>query len=759
MKFKALASHIFLAMCVVFFANISIGMIKEKSLLEEFDEIKENLPAGASSINLIKAALLNVPFVLQKSPPDFATAIKILEKLKITLKSINFVTATDTYDGEQFIDVYFGDFINKLKQKVAEASAPSPKQPTSIKKEVSKPSLAQKFADILDTLEAKNVATLKKYLTIVQNFLSQEEPNLSEALDALQKLKQNNAIKKMQFDTPLGQLPGEQFIDLYFGDFINQLIREIAKTPQAPKYIPFTKKLKEESLTQEFDKILNNIPETDERNQKSLRLLLLKFVQEPLSQAEPNLQEALTNFNKIRQSKLIKDNKFQTLKGPLPGPDLFTTYFNDFVVKLDKTIKAQAAAAAIKKEAPVKKIDEEPLAKEFTEILNNIPETDENNQTLKQQLKFIQDLLSQPKPDLNGAFISLHNIKQSKFVKENQFSSLLTEVPVSGEQFFAIFFDEFIKKLKDKLEALKTHVPGTPYGLVNQGNACYMNSSVQALRSLQKITDLLLTLPDDYYLADTISALYVKLLKTMQTEKQAVINPLPFCLRGRALMGGPGQQDAAEFVQLLLQDLAANDINPVRNPANVNKALQDLVKITITERIYDQNNKPIGSETHDHLVIPPASIDPENKTLLNCLENYFGIRQHPSQENKKIATALMQTSNYLLIRLQRVTFSQALKQALKNEQPISFELNNFDVSSLSLTGKKFLLYRCKAFIAHSGVATGGHYIAYIRINNNWFICDDTHVTPVSTDEVRDFAQKGARGPWTPLMFFYEQQQL
>ena len=65
-------------------------------------------------------------------------------------------------------------------------------------------------------------------------------------------------------------------------------------------------------------------------------------------------------------------------------------------------------------------------------------------------------------------------------------------------------------------------------------------------------------------------------------------------------------------------------------------------------------------------------------------------------------------------------------------------------------------------MTHVGAAGTGHYTAYVRLNDSWFYCDDTTVTPVDTNVVQNFARRGVMeseygGIWTPVLFFYEQQ--
>ena len=62
----------------------------------------------------------------------------------------------------------------------------------------------------------------------------------------------------------------------------------------------------------------------------------------------------------------------------------------------------------------------------------------------------------------------------------------------------------------------------------------------------------------------------------------------------------------------------------------------------------------------------------------------------------------------------------------KETEPFSF------VDIETLEGIK--RYEVVATIEHIGKEMkSGHYISYIKRNNNWFLCDDTKITPLAND--------------------------
>ncbi len=523
--------------------------------------------------------------------------------------------------------------------------------------------------------------------------------------------------------------------------------------------------VKEKSLAQQFLEIRNHLPAQAAGNPQIYNTL--NTVRIALEQSQPDLALASKILETMQGP--IKSMNFATDFGTLNGQELINVYFGDFINQLNKKSAQQPTAPSIKKEAPVEKIEkpsQSALAQEFAQILENLPKTGENIPLLRQPLMAVQNLLLQPKPNLSEVLQALQKIKQNNAIKNAKFNTPML-ADVTGEQLFSIYFDDFIKKISLQLQADQPRKAGIPFGLVNKNQTCFMNSSIQALASLDKVTNVLLKHAyDDYYLPNSISALYIQLLNTMQTEKKSVINPLPFCLQGWKLFPGQEgrQQDAAEFVELLLGRLTeSNDINPARSPAKINQELLSLLEVKILELTYEKiGEKYIRTKDkafNPPLITPALAIKPEYKSLLDCLKGTFNP-SNPEGETKNIIRAIDGTSNYFICSIGRLVIDYVTKKYIKINQPISFELDNFNISSLTLRPSKVLpLYRCKAFIAHSG-AEVGHYIAYIRMGNNWYMCDDTNIIPVSTSEVNKFAQTGifkAVVDYTPVMFFYEQQ--
>lgn len=525
--------------------------------------------------------------------------------------------------------------------------------------------------------------------------------------------------------------------------------------------------IKPPSFSEEFADIRKNMSKnaaTEMNND-------LTKVQAALDQS--NFPQARILLLALRDGAL-KNKLFQTADfGEITGEDIINIYFGNLINKLERESKKPAVptrSSARQPSPPIQKSGQHQLAQEFAHILNSIPDGP-NIENFKKPLMVVQNLLSQPQPNVLEAFKTLQRIRESNFLKNTQFTNPFEPgSSITGTDLFNFFILEFMRDLAIAVQSAQPHTAGTPYGLVNRNQSCFMNSSIQSLVSLDKMTKLLLSLSQDYYLKNTISAVYMQLLHTMQTQPTAVIDPtdLGFCILGWNLLhSAPGnQEDAGEFVSEFLGRLVEDDVNPVRNPQRINEELLALLRVRIIEATYEningQNTRIKERELNLPTIPPQVPILPGNVTLVDCLKGYFSKTIHdPAAANRTIVRALASTSDYFICSISRLVYLAG--KATRIDKPISFELENFDISVLSLIpNKKLPLYRCKAFIAHAGSEVGGHYIAFIRMNNEWYMCDDTNISLDETNEAQKFARSGSmkteyESTFVATVFFYERQ--
>ena len=116
-------------------------------------------------------------------------------------------------------------------------------------------------------------------------------------------------------------------------------------------------------------------------------------------------------------------------------------------------------------------------------------------------------------------------------------------------------------------------------------------------------------------------------------------------------------------------------------------------------------------------------------------------------------------NKYVIIGLKRKIYNAKAKSFTKISKPVSFPLDNLNLQPY--TDQSFISspYRLKAFIIHNGNANGGHYSAYVRLAEQWYLCDDTYILAIPTPAIAQMANHGyaSSAAHTPVIFFYEMQ--
>ncbi len=286
---------------------------------------------------------------------------------------------------------------------------------------------------------------------------------------------------------------------------------------------------------------------------------------------------------------------------------------------------------------------------------------------------------------------------------------------------------------------------GTPHGLNNIGNSCFMNASLQSIYALDRLTNALLP-RTDFYPPRSFAAEYVKFIQDMRNSSEKELAPRELCMRGWAKMGfNPlSQQDNDEFIVALLDDLIGT---------NQNDPINQLLEIQLQAFL---GGKASARQNTVLLSVPPLK-----ETLDQCLQAFFAEEQVEyagiMQEKQE---RILRAGHYFIIHLKRNVPGKDPKgqfALIKIAKPIPFPLTNLDLNPYAIAGARLPLYRLKAFVVHAGSARGGHYTGYVRYGNNWFFVNDSAVTPVSQQAIEQIAKQGygSAPDQTPTTFFYE----
>ncbi|XP_027349722.1 ubiquitin carboxyl-terminal hydrolase 5 isoform X2 [Abrus precatorius] len=142
----------------------------------------------------------------------------------------------------------------------------------------------------------------------------------------------------------------------------------------------------------------------------------------------------------------------------------------------------------------------------------------------------------------------------------------------------------------------------------------------------------------------------------------------------------------------------------------------------------------------------------EPLSLYTCLEAF--LREEPlvpedmwycpkceerRQASKKLD--LWRLPEVLVIHLKRFSYSRSMKHKL--ETFVNFPIHDFDLTNYiaNKNNSRRQLYELYALTNHYGSMGSGHYTAHIKLldENRWYNFDDSHISPISEDEVNTAA--------------------
>lgn len=300
----------------------------------------------------------------------------------------------------------------------------------------------------------------------------------------------------------------------------------------------------------------------------------------------------------------------------------------------------------------------------------------------------------------------------------------------------------------------------SPKGLKNTQNSCFINASLQILHASVDMMSLALSL--DHYVKGSLFEQVKAGERLMRSTQKPFINPEKLHQEVSTHLGiGPQEQgDANECLATILTRSTDDDI--MKNSkahltyyegTNIFKtALSELFFVHIKNQRTDPNNKKfIGSKPPEHTIGLTAEVHAGDVHLKNCLDRYFGetkeyFRTDPDTLIEGINKRFLHnTQKYLYIMLDRREAHTTTNgiQYIRQNAPTSFPLENLDLSPYFLQKKRNRgLYNLVGCIMHSGNAYHGHYRAYTKLGNQWYLCNDSSIKPISEETIAKIAQQG-----------------
>ena len=296
-------------------------------------------------------------------------------------------------------------------------------------------------------------------------------------------------------------------------------------------------------------------------------------------------------------------------------------------------------------------------------------------------------------------------------------------------------------------------------GLVNLGNTCYLNSTMQIISHIPELNNYLNTNKTYNNVIDTKITLEWLELYNLMWSKNCIICPKKFLFylkeissKKNSLFSGNDQNDAIEYFYFII-DCFHNSLNNTNN-LKLLKTNNNIINDAII--LYENSNNSIvhnvfalftiniytneySNDIEFHKIEPSFTIElsipnEQNITIEKCFDYTFqlenllakklGLVDVPDKKLKK-HSKICYLPKILVIHLKR--WDHNLK---KNNANVSYN-NVLNINNYTKYIDNNCLYELFGIINHQGSVMNGHYYSYIKKNNTWLSFNDETITMIN----------------------------
>ena len=322
-------------------------------------------------------------------------------------------------------------------------------------------------------------------------------------------------------------------------------------------------------------------------------------------------------------------------------------------------------------------------------------------------------------------------------------------------------------------------------GLVNLGNTCYINSTLQIISNIHELNEYINSIMNKnfYSKKDNIDKLFVKEwcdLYNLMWKKNVIVSPNRFIKiiqmisrkKNNEMFAGFDQNDSTEFMYFILdmfhntlkeygETIYNQRINLLKNHFKNNHSgfvkyfnsvhennysiIDQLFGIYYrVDYIEESTGKCLSSKYEKFYIIDLALT---NLSVSECMDSHFEDENLNKENNNQYyndkkneyidvikRTSIYYNPKYLIIQLKRWNYNLR-----KNQRIIDYEIDNMDIEKYICDDFKNKLntnYELCGIINHSGNVFGGHYFSYVKNENNkWYEFNDANVNEIQNKKI------------------------
>lgn len=286
-------------------------------------------------------------------------------------------------------------------------------------------------------------------------------------------------------------------------------------------------------------------------------------------------------------------------------------------------------------------------------------------------------------------------------------------------------------------------------GLINHGTYCSINSIVQCLYATRELRDFIRQVDEqDYRAPNTVAARLKRLIYEMTKDTQLPCNP-SFLVDSMSAYSGVSfdvQEDSDLVFKCIINALADG-----YGPAKTIGQLWDIEKEDRVRCIRCNTVQAILNKSNTIPVLIDENLPNELQgyikhysanTLTTC--DYHCTTCH-TRTQVEITSKVLSLPPAVCLRIGRVkNIGRDTAHIVKIEKRFAFpETLDLKYILKEPEATDDTLYELYAVVAHRGTHYCGHYTAYVREDDSWYLADDTHVRLCSWEDVKTTYEAGS----------------